>query len=252
MRTPSIDSLADGEELEVATNGYPPTLLLQTMAAGLDVEAATRRLTDFTVRHVPGAEAAGLTVQTAAGLATRAATSSLADEVDLLQYAFGGPCVDALIEEKSVQHADDLAADCGAGAGRWPQFAAAAVEETPVRSMLSFRLAVEADAPMASLNIYATRPRAFTSEALRMASELSEPGALALAYVIERETRRGLEKALESNRRIGAAIGILMVRRRLSQEEAFLLVRKASQQTNRKLRDVAGDVVEQGDLPPLP
>jgi HPt (histidine-containing phosphotransfer) domain-containing protein len=57
-----------------------------------------RRLTECTVEHIPAADAAGLTVPTVAGPATRAATMTLADTVDALQYALGGPCVTALIE----------------------------------------------------------------------------------------------------------------------------------------------------------
>jgi hypothetical protein len=66
------------------------------------------------------------------------------------------------------------------------------------------------------------------------------------------EARRrieNLETALQSNRRIGVAIGILMSRHGLSEDDAFALLAKASQVTNRKLRDIAEEVVYEGDLP---
>ena len=57
-----------------------------------------------------------------------------------------------------------------------------------------------------------------------------------------------LETALSSNRRIGAAIGVLMASRRVTSQEAFALLRKASNESNRKLRDIADSVVLTGSL----
>lgn len=61
-----------------------------------------------------------------------------------------------------------------------------------------------------------------------------------------------LKRALETSRRIGMAMGILMGIHKLGPDEAFDLLRQASQNHNRKLRDVASDVVEQGCLPEYP
>jgi hypothetical protein len=52
-----------------------------------------------------------------------------------------------------------------------------------------------------------------------------------------------LENALESRDTIGQAKGILMARQGISADEAFEVLRRASQRSNRKLRDVAADVV---------
>jgi AmiR/NasT family two-component response regulator len=57
-----------------------------------------------------------------------------------------------------------------------------------------------------------------------------------------------LEIALHTARRIGAAIGILMALRRISDDEAFALLRRASQNQHRKLRAVAEDVIRTGTL----
>ncbi|MEE1929649.1 ATP-binding protein [Streptomyces sp. TRM 70351] len=57
-----------------------------------------------------------------------------------------------------------------------------------------------------------------------------------------------LQRALASNRQIGTAMGVLMALRRISAEEAFALLRRTSQEQNRKLRDVADDVVTSGTL----
>lgn len=57
-----------------------------------------------------------------------------------------------------------------------------------------------------------------------------------------------LEKALETSRRIGAAIGILMATHRITDETAFQLLQRASQKRNQKLRDLAEDVLLTGTL----
>jgi AmiR/NasT family two-component response regulator len=54
--------------------------------------------------------------------------------------------------------------------------------------------------------------------------------------------------ALQSNRDIGAALGVLMARMLVTREQAFDLMRIASQRTNRKLRDIAADVLDTGTL----
>jgi GAF domain-containing protein len=59
-----------------------------------------------------------------------------------------------------------------------------------------------------------------------------------------------LEVALRTNRTIGTAIGVLVATLRLDPDEAFRLLRAASSTTNRKLREVAEDVVHTGQLPP--
>lgn len=52
-----------------------------------------------------------------------------------------------------------------------------------------------------------------------------------------------LQQALLSSRKIGAAIGIIMANRGIDELGAFNVLSNASQKTNRKLRDVADEVV---------
>ncbi|MGK5111373.1 MULTISPECIES: ANTAR domain-containing protein [unclassified Geodermatophilus] len=58
----------------------------------------------------------------------------------------------------------------------------------------------------------------------------------------------GLQRALVSNRRIGMAMGILMERYRLTEEQAFDRLRDLSQRSNIKLREVAEQLVNTGDI----
>ena len=76
----------------------------------------------------------------------------------------------------------------------------------------------------------------------------SEAAELAAA----RERIAHLEIALQTNRRIAMAIGILMARRGLTEEAAFGELRAVSQRRAMKVRELAGYVVEAGDLPESP
>ncbi|WP_404388649.1 ANTAR domain-containing protein [Humibacillus xanthopallidus] len=58
-----------------------------------------------------------------------------------------------------------------------------------------------------------------------------------------------LRRALGHSRDIGAAVGVLMALRKVTREEAFDLLRRASQDQNRKLCDLALDVLNTGELP---
>jgi signal transduction histidine kinase/DNA-binding response OmpR family regulator len=72
------------------------------------------------------------------------------------------------------------------------------------------------------------------------------------AYALDQAERRAanLEVALTTNRQIGAAIGILMHQRKITESQGFELLRQVSQHTNRKLRDIADEVLFTGALPP--
>jgi len=59
-----------------------------------------------------------------------------------------------------------------------------------------------------------------------------------------------LHRALDSSRGIGAAVGIVMQQRHLTQSDAFLFLVEISQHQNIKLCDVATYVVATGDLDP--
>jgi AmiR/NasT family two-component response regulator len=55
--------------------------------------------------------------------------------------------------------------------------------------------------------------------------------------------------ALESSRRIGAALGVVMARQRVTIDDAFELLKSVSQNSHRKLRDIADEVLYTGALP---
>jgi transcriptional regulator with GAF, ATPase, and Fis domain len=207
------------------------------------VEATLEVVTGTSVQTIEAAVAAGVTLHRNGRFETVAATADLALQVDRIQYELrSGPCVGAVLED-SIVRADDLRTD-----PRWPEFAARAVRQTGVHSMMSFRMYFEASELLAGLNIYATTPAAFDDHAERTGLLLATHGALALTSARQLERIENLERALTSNREIGIAMGILMARHLITTEQAFDLLRITSQRTHRKLADIAHDVIEQGDV----
>lgn len=67
--------------------------------------------------------------------------------------------------------------------------------------------------------------------------------------MIDRNQIGNLEAALITCRRIGTAIGIVMVTYKITDDDAFRLLSVGSQRSHRKLRDIADEVVLTGTLP---
>lgn len=81
---------------------------------------------------------------------------------------------------------------------------------------------------------------------VRTHHELAQLREIAVQRAEDRASN--LQQALSTNRRIGVAIGVLMAAQRVTHDEAFDRLRHASQHSNRKLRDVAEDVILTGQL----
>lgn len=144
-----------------------------------------------------------------------------------------GPCLDAIRHFEVFQCGRLVEED------RWPAFSKRAFDETGVTSMLAFRLFVDEDT-MGALNLYSKGPDAFDYESTEIGSVFAAHAAVALATARKEE---GLEAALGSRDVIGQAKGLLMAREDISSDEAFTVLRRASQRLNVKLRDIADGVV---------
>lgn len=174
---------------------------------------------------------------------TVAASDELPRRVDALQYRMGeGPCLDAATGPR-VLLSDDVAVD-----GRWPAFGPVCAESTGARSMLSLRLPVGGE-DHAAINYYSTEVAAFTEADVTVASVLVPMAALAVESHLREHDRENLMQALTSSRQISTAVGIIMSTQRVQSAEAFELLRRASMDLNRKLRDVAEEVNLTGTLP---
>ncbi|MEN3362211.1 MAG: hypothetical protein V7637_6193 [Mycobacteriales bacterium] len=206
-------------------------------------ERTLARICQLAVSIVDGCDHAGITVVRRGRPETVAASDDVPGTVDALQYQTRqGPCLNAISEHRTFR-SHDLAAET-----RWPLFARRAADRTGIRSMLAYRLFTDQDT-LGALNLYAGVPKSFPDDVLPLGAVFAAHAAMAFAQARELEQIRHLEHAMASNRTIGTAIGILMVRRHLGSDEAFELLRSTSQLSNRKLRDLAEYVVRTGDLP---
>lgn len=213
-----------------------------------DPARAWAAITATAVRIVPGAEHASISRGQQGRFTTLAPTGDLAVTVDAIQYELGsGPCVDAIVEDR-IYRSGDIAAD-----GRWPAFGPRAHDATGTRSMLSYRMFFEDGRGLiAGLNLYSTNVDAFDDDARAVGMLLAVHGAQVMSAALSRHKVVNLQRALTSNRHIGVAMGILMAAHKVTEDDAFALLRIASQHTNRRLGAIADDVILTGvlDVPP--
>lgn len=195
------------------------------------------------IELVDACEQAGISLVHRGRIDCAAVSSCGTRRVDELQHAYGeGPCIDA-IREDEVVHSSDLGSD-----GRWPTWGPVTVGETGIRSLMCFRLFTAQDR-VGALNLYSTATGAFGPDDVELGLALS--AQLALAYVAAHEIET-LTVALDSRTLIGQAAGILMERHQLDGDRAFAVLKRVSQDSNRKLRDVARELVLTRTLPEAP
>jgi transcriptional regulator with GAF, ATPase, and Fis domain len=218
--------------------------LARALAAKSSVEETLSGITAYAVTVMPGAEDASITMLSHGKFRSLAATSDVPRNVDRIQYeSEQGPCVDTILDPEDVFLSDDIAVDT-----RWPVFGARAAAETGVHSMLAYRLFLEDDDTIGSLNLYATVPAAFGRDAVPIGNLLATHSAIALSRAHDNDRANNLHTALQTNRTIGTAIGILMARHLITEDDAFNLLRIVSQRSHRKLADIARDVIDTGTL----
>ncbi len=165
-----------------------------------------------------------------------AATSQLAIDADSLQERFGeGPCLDAAAGDAMVL-CNDLR-----GETRWPRFAQAAVA-AGVHSTMSFQLYTH-NKRMGALNLFGIEPQAFTPESQAVAAMFATHAAVAL---IAYDERLQFQSALASRDIIGQAKGMIMERFDVGAVRAFELLTRLSQNTNRRVADIAEELVSRG------
>jgi GAF domain-containing protein len=200
-----------------------------------DLDAVLSRMSALAVETVHGAQHCGITVVEGGAVRTAGANDHVPVAVDRIQYETGeGPCLDA-IREHAVFASEDLTAEHR----RWPRFTARATAETPVRSILSFRLFDEAGT-LGALNLYSDDVHAFDGEDRHIGAVFAAHAAVAMANARKVEN---LERALQSRDVIATAKGMLMAQSGVGEDEAFDILRRASQRMNVKLRDVARRLV---------
>lgn len=210
------------------------------------VTTTLERSTASATELVNGCDAAGILVLHDRHIETLAPTDQLPVDSDQLQERLGeGPCFDAA----HSSHGERVfrIADLTAEQQRWPAYAPQA-HKLGVGSMMGFLLYTE-DEDLGSLNLYSRTPGAFTTISETAGVLLASHAAVAFSAA---RTHTQMEEAVATSHTIGEAMGILMGAHHLTEEQAFDVLRRYSQEQSIKLRDVARQVCEQGGLWPAP
>lgn len=199
------------------------------------------RVTHLAVRALPGCEWAGISLVQGDEVTTTASTDQLVGKVDAFQYETGeGPCLQA-IREGVTFLVPSTEED-----NRFPRWSSQA-HAAGVQSSLSLPLTTH-DGPLGALNLYSGRRDGFDDDDEPLARILADQASVCLlnGQIYDRAVRLSeqLQVALESRTTIGQASGILMDREGVDDEEAFAMLKAASQESNVKLRDVAQLIVD--------
>lgn len=211
---------------------------LHFTAEGLD-----RFLEEITVLAadvVDGDTSGGVTVIRGERAATIAASDKRTQQLDEIQYGNGGgPCLHCARTAEAVT-VDELAND-----DRWPKFREQALDQG-MRSSLSLPLELGAEAAGA-LNLYVFERHSFDDTERSVLSQFSQEVSRAINLALRHndlsQQNDHLHTAMASRRLIDQAIGIVMAQNRCSADDAFGILRQASQNRNIKVRDLAADII---------
>ena len=193
------------------------------------------------VRDQLDADHAGITlIRTRGRFETIAATDSMVEQADTLQYELDeGPHRD------ESWHGETLIVNCLAGDQRWPRWAAK-VAELGTSSVVAAELTTVEHDRIGSINVYWTQHRNVTADDVAFVNIFARHAALALSSAMNEAE---LNVALDTRKLIGQAQGILMERFGLDEARAFEVLRRYSQDHNLKLRAVAEYLVSTRKLP---
>lgn len=209
--------------------------LARTLAQPRDLEDILSGVTATAKDLIPGVDAAGILLIGKGGqFESLAQVTEVPHLLDELQMKYEeGPCVQAALDDVVVR-TDDFREE-----NRWPKYAPACVE-VGVLSGLSFKL-YTAERTAGALNLFGFEPRVWDSEAETTGTVLAAHAAAAL---LAHRHGEQLKSALSTRDRIGQAKGIIMERYKVDEVQAFEMMRRLSQDSNRKLTEIAQQVID--------
>ena len=214
--------------------------LADTLASDFDIVDFLQGLSADSVA-VLGAEAAGVMLaDTRGGLRLVASSDERMRLLELFELqGERGPCLDAFSTGQPVQ------ANAADSRSRWPDFAQQA-SDSGFQMMCAVPLRVRTDV-IGALNLFRGTDEPFSADDMDIAQAMAEMAAIGLMQ--ERALRERtllseqLQKALLSRVIIEQAKGMLAEYLKITVDDAFQLLRNYARNHNRKLSDVARDVV---------
>lgn len=213
-----------------------------------DADAFLQGLAGLAAGLMPGVSV-GITARYGGSVLTVASSDGRAELLDETQYRNGGgPCLEAL-QTGLIVECTDLATET-----RWRPYTVAARGQG-LHASLSLPLTA-GGATLAALNVYSFDPDVALTGVVRHRYAAFAGQAAVLLRLATRQEQDGillaqLEAALNSRTVIDQALGIIMMQQRCTSAEAFDLLRRQSQNSNRKLREIASNLVAQisGEAP---
>ena len=199
------------------------------------------RLAILAADTVGGASGCGITLVSADRATTVSSSDERTSELDEIQYSEGsGPGLHAARTGETVLM-DDLYGD-----RRWPAYRDQA-RALGLCSSLSLPLDLADAEASGALNYYVFEPHTFAGDEVEQLSQFRDEmsRALNLALRHDRLTRQTdhLHAAMASRRIIDQALGIIMAQNRCSAEQAFVVLRRASNNRNIKIQLLAEDLI---------
>lgn len=214
-----------------------------TLVADFDLIGFLHTLTTHAA-DISGADAVGLVLADHHDtLRFMAASNESGKLLELLQLQVDeGPCLDCYASRAPVVNADLGSAD-----GRWPRFAPAA-REAGFQSVHAFPMRLR-DTAIGALNLFGRAEARFAPEEVRIVQALADVATIALLQERQISDTEALSDqlthALTSRIAIEQAKGALAQLQGITPTEAFELMRTQARSTQRRLTDVAEDVLDQ-------
>jgi GAF domain-containing protein len=214
------------------------------LLAEQNTHSVLQRVVDLLAQVMPTGAEASITVLRNQQATTAAFTGELALRLDEAQYGQGyGPCMDATLGGQLIEITD------ARHERRWPGYVTTLIEAGALSALAA---PVPAAQLAAGLNVYAPTARAFTAQHRQTLTDFAAYAAVALtnmdALQDARDQAENLRIAMQSRAVIEQAKGVLMERHKVTADQAFHLMAEVSMRSNRKLRDLAEELVLTGKL----
>jgi GAF domain-containing protein len=212
----------------------------QYFLGDLSLDATLHRVSELALRAVEPAEHVGITLTLNGSPTTAIFSHPDVPDMEAAQYQTGdGPCLDALRDDRP-----HLIASMREH-GPWQPFRESA-RRHGVLSSMSLPMRTH-DGPVGAMNFYSRHERAFGEREVRVGTAFARQAGFVLvnahAYWDARTLSENLSAAMASRATIEQAKGIIIATMRCTPEEAFEVLTKQSQQQNRKLREIATEIV---------
>ncbi|HEX8510345.1 MAG TPA: GAF and ANTAR domain-containing protein [Propionibacteriaceae bacterium] len=231
-----IDAVSDKTDDRLAALAW----LAQGMDRQPDLEATLQAVVHQADRVDLG-DSVGLLMVKGRTIAPSAASNPEVTRANQLQLECNqGPGVEAILSRRSFI-SSDLRLD-----ERW-RFWGPRAADAGWLSVLSVRLA-DGDT-IGSLNVYSRQVHSFSPDDLVVAEAFAARAAIALANARERRPRA---EAVQARRLLLRAQDVVVRKLHVDAEQAFAVLRRNASRSNKRISDVAADVVAGYSLPEYP